>query len=47
LVADSTGTACEVHSAISQFMHFATAGWPQGFFFSNPTSTAQLSTALL
>src|SRR6185436_3339873 len=43
LVALRSATACLLHRAISQLAHFATAAWPQGCFFSSPTSTAQVS----
>jgi hypothetical protein len=37
------GTRCLAQSGCSQFAHLLTAGWPQGFFFSNPVSTVQVS----
>jgi hypothetical protein len=35
--------ACFAQSGCSQFAHFVTAFWPQGFFLSNPTSMLQVS----
>src|SRR5262249_17952904 len=35
--------ACFAQSGCSQFAHFVTAFWPQGFFLSNPTSMVQVS----
>src|SRR5919197_5607449 len=37
------GTRCLAQIDCSQFAHLLTAGWPQGFFFSNPVSTVQVS----
>src|SRR3954471_15915992 len=37
------GTRCFAQSGCSQLAHLPTAGWPQGFFLSNPVSTVQRS----